>query len=746
MDRIKSLLNKRIGFFIFSLILFWVKTYIAYVVEFNLGVTGLFQNIILLFNPLPTAIIFLSLALYFKGSKKSYITMFIVYFLLSFWLYANILYYREFSDFITASIAMGAGGLTTGLVPAVMALLRPWDIVYWLDFIILIGILVVKKTNITFDSRKFPKRYAFAATALGIAFFAGNLSMAEADRPQLLERTFDRNYIVKYLGLNFFGGYNVYNTVQNNQIRAQADESDLSETMEFVQDNHAEPNSEYFGIAEDRNVITIVLESTQQFLIDYHLETPDGQQHEVLPFLNDVYHSDDTYSFSNFFHQTGQGKSSDAEVLAENSLFGLSQGSAFQSLGSTNTFHAAPNILKETAGYTTAAFHGNTGTFWNRNDTYQSFGYDYFFDSRFYDTSEERMHEYGVKDKLFFHDSAEYLQELPQPFYTKFLTVSNHFPYPMNEANADFPEANTSDETINQYFVTNHYADQSIEEFFNWLQESGLYEDSIIVMYGDHYGISNTRNPVLGEELLDIPQSEWDGYHDAQTQRVPMMVHVPGAGNGQVFDQYTGQVDILPTLLHLLGINTDPYVFMGQDMLSEQNNNIVTLRNGRVITPKYTFVGGTIYDTETGEVLNDTLSEEEVNNLLAKRQEATKVLNHSDQVLQMDLLRFYTPETLTGIEPIPYTYAEQMQYLENEPEKETSLEAQSDHPNPAALYQTDAPEMNIGQGVQSGSTQNGQTQQNNGTNAGEQKSGIKGQDEQIEQNSVEVQTNQNPQQ
>jgi len=714
MNRIKSLLNKRIGFFIFALVLFWIKTYVAYLIEFDLGVNGLFQQFILLINPLPSAVIFLSLALYFKGSKKSYIAMFVIYFLISLWLFANILYYREFSDFITASIAMGAGGLTTGLIPSTIALLRPWDIVYWLDFILLIGILVVKKTNISLDPRQFYKRYAFAATFLGVAFFAGNLSMAEADRPQLLERTFDRNYIVKYLGLNFFGGYNVYNTVQNNQIKAQADESDLSSVVEFVQNNHAEPNPQYFGKAEGRNVITISLESMQQFLIDYQLEGVDGQQHEVLPFLNDIYHSNDTYSFSNFFHQTGQGKSSDAEVLAENSLFGLPQGSAFQSLGSTNTFHAAPNILKETADYTSAAFHGNTGTFWNRNDTYQSFGYDYFFDSRSYDTSGNRTHEYGLKDKLFFHDSAKYLQQLPQPFYAKFVTVSNHFPYPLSEENADIPKANTSDETINQYFQTANYADQAIEEFFSWLKESGVYEDSIIIMYGDHYGVSNTRNPILGEDLFDIPQNEWSGYHDAQTQRVPMMIHVPGSDNGKIIDKYTGQVDILPTLLHLLGINTDPYLFMGQDMLSKQNNNIVTLRNGRVITPKYTFVGSTIYETETGEVLNETLSEDQINNLLSKRQEATDVLTHSDQILQMDLLRFYTPETLTGVEPIPYTYGEQHQYLSKDSDKETSLKAQSKHSNPASSYKTDAPEMSSGQSSQSSNSSQEQDLKQNG--------------------------------
>ncbi|PJH64199.1 LTA synthase family protein, partial [Salmonella enterica] len=118
----------------------------------------------------------------------------------------------------------------------------------------------------------------------------------------------------------------------------------------------------------------------------------------------------------------------------------------------------------------------------------------------------------------------------------------------------------------NQYFQTANYADQAIEEFFSWLQESGVYENSIIVMYGDHYGVSNARNPVLGEDLFGIPQNEWSGYHDTQKQRVPMMIHIPGSDSGKIIDKYTGQVDILPTLLHLLGINTDPYLFMGQDM------------------------------------------------------------------------------------------------------------------------------------------------------------------------------------
>jgi lipoteichoic acid synthase len=694
MSTLKKIGSKRLGFFAFTSILFWIKTYLSYLIEFELGVVGPMQQFILAINPIATTIVLFSAALYFKKSERSYRALFVIFFLASLLLYANILYYREFSDFLTMNMMLNSNSnVSSALFSSTFAMMRPWDLMYWIDFIALIVMVSWSKVPVEKDKRPLQKRYAVAMTVLGLAVFAGNLALAESDRPQLLIRAFDRNYMVKYLGINFFTGFDAYQTAQNNQIRASADESDLKEVMEFVDENYAAPNPEYFGIAEDRNVITIVLESAQQFMIDYELEDENGEMHELMPFVNSIYHDEATYSFENFFHQTGQGKSSDAEVLAENSLYGLQQGSAFQTIGGSNTFQAAPAILGE-AGYTTAAFHGNVGSFWNRIDTYQNFGYDYFFDSDFYDMGEGRTLEYGLKDKLFFRDSTEYIEQLPQPFYSKFLTVTHHFPYPLDEQNIDFPSANTEDETINNFFVTAHYMDQAVEEFFQWLKDTGLYEDSIIIMYGDHYGISNMRNPHLAP-LIGVEEDEWGAYHNAQVQRVPMMFHVPGVDNGEIFETYSGQVDILPTLLHLLGIETNEYMFMGQDMLSPERNESVPLRNGRVITPEYTFIGQNVFDTETGELLDDTFTEEEWAELEVIRDEARAELDYSDSILMMDLLRFYTPESLKDVEPNDYLYRDQLEQLQNHPNRGTSLieNLDADVESTIEWYETNAPEL-----------------------------------------------------
>ncbi|MDV2686874.1 glycerol phosphate lipoteichoic acid synthase, partial [Alkalihalophilus lindianensis] len=140
-----------------------------------------------------------------------------------------------------------------------------------------------------------------------------NLGLAEKDRPQLLTRSFDRNYLVKYLGAYNFTIYDVIQNIKSSSQRALADSSDITDVENYRKANYAEPNPQYFGKAKGMNVIYVSLESLQTFIIDYKM--PDGQ--EVMPFLHSLTHDKNTFYFDNFYHQTGQGKTSDAEFLME---------------------------------------------------------------------------------------------------------------------------------------------------------------------------------------------------------------------------------------------------------------------------------------------------------------------------------------------------------------------------------------------------------------------------------------------
>lgn len=692
----QAILNTRLGFFTLAVLLFWAKTYYSYQTAFSLGVTGPLQQFILFINPVATTLFIFSIALYFKKPRRAYIALFVLYLLATALLYSNVIYYREFTDFLTVNTMLGAKSVAGGLNTSAFALTSFADIFYILDFIILLGLLLSKQVKM--DPRPFKKRYAFAMTVLSVAIFGANLSIAESNRPQLLTRTFDRNYIVKYLGLNVFTVYDGIKTAQANQVKANADSSDMDEVISYLNEHRAAANPATFGSAKGKNVIYIHLESFQQFLIDYKLKDENGVEHEVTPFLNSLYHDQSTTSYENFFHQVGQGKTSDAETLLENSLFGLPQGSAFTQAGSSNVFQAAPQILRDNGNYTSAVFHGNVGSFWNRDNTYKSFGFNYFFDASYYDVSGGNTLEYGLKDKLLFQESTQYLEQLPQPFYAKFLTVTNHFPYPLDDDNVEFPRATTGDSTIDGYFATAHYLDQSVKEFFDYLKASGLYDNSMIVLYGDHYGISNSRNPSLAP-LLGKTSEEWTDYDNALVQRVPFMYHIPGQTNGGIKSEFGGQIDVLPTLLHLLGVDTtneDGFIQFGTDLTSPEHDQTVAFRNGSFVTPKYTVMGTKIYDTKTGALITDP-SEEVLAEVEVLRTGVEKQLNLSDSIINSDLLRYYTPANFTPVDPTVFNYKNQVDQLKEAAKKlgdeNTSLINQKDGQSTVELYKTDAPEL-----------------------------------------------------
>lgn len=682
-------MSTRLGFVLTLLLLYWFKTMWAYSVDFNLDIQGPYQIFLAVINPLPISLLFIGLALYIKRTKLFYSLAFGIYLLLFIWLISNSIYYREFTDFVTVNTMLASSKVSAGLGAAALELFRPWDVIYILDFPIL-AFFFFKKW-IRMDNRPFNKRASFAVTSLSAMLFSANLFLAEIDRPELLTRGFSNYYVVRALGLPAFLGYSANQTYAANKERSKASEADLKPVEEYIQQHYAKPNPEYFGMAKGRNVIYIHLESFQQFLIDYKLKV-DDKEYEVTPFLNSLYHSKETFAFSNVFNQVKAGKTSDAETMIETGLFGLNQGSFMVNYGGTNTQQAAPFILSKNGYNSSAVFHGNAGSFWNRNTAYKQWGYNYFFDASYFTKqNSSNSFQYGLNDKYMLKDSIKYLERLQQPFYTKFITVSNHYPYTTSLSGDDlgFPLAKTQDETINGYFATANYLDSSIKAFFDYLKESGLYKNSIIVLYGDHYGISNSRNPALAP-LLGKNSETWSSYDNAMLQRVPYMVVVPGMDKGGIIDTYGGEIDMLPTLEHLLGIESNKFLQVGQDMLSPDHDQIVAFRSANYfVTPEYTSYSGRTYYTKTGEEITnpDEKTKEELDKI---REAANLQLKISDSIQTGDLLRFFKGNDLGKVDPEDYSYTNSFKALKKiekeKGDKSTSLYNQRGNQSTVDLF------------------------------------------------------------
>lgn len=689
LQKLRSGLNTRLGFFTLTVILFAIKSYWAYSTKFALGVTGGMQQFLLAFNTIPGALIFLGIALYFRG-RLAYWLMSILNGLLSMWLLANILYYREFSDFITFSIIKSSGSASNNLGKSIAGIFHFTDLFVFADVILIIIVLAFHVIRI--DTRYFKRRYAAIITLLGALLFGVNLGMAESDRSGLLTRTFDNNYLVKYLGIQAYTVVDGVKTTRNSAIKANANTKDLTPVLNFLKSNRVNGNIEYSGVAKGKNVFIIHLESLQQWVIDYKV---NGE--EVTPFLNSIYHSSDTLSFDNFFHQVGQGKTSDAELMLETSLFGLPEGSAMSVDGTSNTFQAAPAILAQDQGYTSASFHGDVPSFWNRDNTYKSWGYDYYFSKSYFPEIKDYDAGYGIKDKIFMASSMQYIQQLPQPFYAKLITVTNHYPYILDSKNKSIDALKTGDSTVDPYVQTAHYLDESIKEFYSYLDKTGLRDNSMVVLYGDHYGISDNHKSAIAQIL---GKNSVDNYDLAMFQKVPFMIQMPGLKGG-INHTYGGEIDVLPTIENLLGIDSSRFVQFGQDLLSTSRNQIVSFRDGDFVSPTYTKYGGTVYNTKTGKEISSPTSEQTT--AINKIQKyVTTELNMSDKVVNGDLLRFYHPKGFTKVNKKNYTYnlEKSLQKLAKaQKEKKTSIETENGG-STLSDYTTDAPELdgkNIGE-------------------------------------------------
>lgn len=687
MGRLKASYNwltkTKLGFFTVVVVFFWIKTYLTYITKFNLGVVGSMQNFLLLINPLPTAILLIGIGLFFKG-RKSYWIMVIIDFLLSLWLFSNILYYREFSDFLSTSIIKTSGSTSDNLGKSIAGITKGTDFLVFLDVVIIVLLIAFKVFKI--DVRRLKLKVSLLIEGLAVVLIGTNLTMAQKDRPGLLTRTFDNNYIVKYLGLNAFAVYDGVKTAQNNAIMAKANHSDLKTVQSYIKKNYIAPNPEYYGVAKNKNVLVIHLESFQQFLIDYKWH---GK--EVTPNLNKLYHANDTISFDNFFNQVGQGKTSDAEMMLENSIFGLQSGSAMSSYGTSNTFESAPAILGQKAGYTSAVMHGGAGSFWNRDNAYKSFGYDYFMPLSYYQNKKGYYLGYGIKDKLFFDQSIKYMEHLPQPFYLKMITVTNHYPYDLDKKNQSIDKTDTGDKTVDGYVQTAHYLDQAIGELMSYLKKSGLEKNTLIMLYGDHYGISGNHHKASAQ-LLD--KDSFNNFDNLQFQRVPLMFHMPGLKGG-INHTYGGEIDVRPTLFNLLGINDQNMIQFGHSLLAKNAPQIVAQRNGDFITPKYSKVEGSYYYTQSGKRITHPSKKVKVQ-LASISNTVTTELSLSDRVITGNLLRFYKPDGFEYVKRKNYSYkkSDSLKRLKKaEKKSKNSVWYQNGKKTTQSDFKTDAPEL-----------------------------------------------------
>lgn len=542
--------------------------------------------------------------------------------IISLMLMADLMYYRYFKDVITVA-ALKNVKLLGGVSSSVGSLFSLKDLLYLVDVITLIPF--VKKYRNKENIKKKPILSKFAAFCImfivGVFINAKSVYAVSKEQPTLLSSMSNRIYLTKLIGnLNFHAidAYNYVSTKVKNSKTLSSQEQ--QEIKSFLENNNNSSGTYLKGEGEGKNLIVIQVEALQQFVINKKV---NGQ--EITPNLNKWLNR--SLYFDNYFYQVAGGNTSDAEFMSNNSLYPAASGAAYYSY-SGNQYDSLAKQLKDKEYYT-AALHGYNEGFWNRNVMYKSEKFDDFYGEHSFNVNESVG--LGLSDKSFLEQSVDKLKSFQQPYYSFLITLSSHFPYDDVEGYGNFDVGEYNNTLLGNYLKGIHYTDEQLGMFLDKLDKEGITQNSVIVLYGDHFGIprDNIEELYKFENMSNVNDLQWFQY-----QKVPLIIHFPEDANKGVNHTYSGQMDLYPTLANLFNLPKQ-YMF-GKDILNSDNGKVV-FRNGSFTDGNVFYVSwtNTYYDIKSGKQI------EETDELAKMKEEYNKELQYSDDILNHNLIKVF---------------------------------------------------------------------------------------------------------
>ncbi len=543
-----------------------LKSYLAWMVIFD---------DVMPWKPLITEIPFIWLVfslIEWFASKRKLAAYMSVNLLLTAIFFAAIMYYKYYGVIVTYH-ALEQVNQVTAVSNSVFSLMDPYYLLIFTDIIVMFVLLWrsdrVKKWKIRHakkEKRKFvPIVFVFS---LMLCLF------------QIMPNRASMNEIVKAqeMGILNYEAYTIFQ--QENTELADAKTITQDKINELKGLGASDQEALLSGVAQGKNLIIIQMESYQQFLMNLKI---DGK--EITPNMNKL--ARESLYFPNFFQNVGQGNTSDAEFVVNTSFYIPPRGAATQHYAD-RVLPSLPKLL-QAEGYDTATFHTNVVEFWNRGELYKALGFNRYYDKAFFGEDDKLF--FGASDDALYSKTAAELKKMHdtgKPFYAQVISMSAHHPYTIPEVKYRMTLPERYDGTfVGDYIRSQNYADDALGKFIEQLKKDGIWDNSMVVVYGDHLGLPIYSLDNKDKELMHEIYGR--DYNSGDMINIPLIIHGEGL-QPEVKEQVGGQIDLLPTVSNLLGVSLDQQLHFGQDLLNNTDNNLLP---ERYYLPSGTFINNT---------------------------------------------------------------------------------------------------------------------------------------------------------
>ena len=389
-----------------------------------------------------------------------------------------------------------------------------------------------------------------------------------------------------------FGAYEyVIKDAERLKSKTTVSSDELNEITEFIADSKKEKSS-LQGKYEGKNLILVLCESFGPQAIDEQL-TP------TLYMMS----TNGTY-FTNFYSPLYPSNTCDSEFISQTSQMpSIDYGTTSKDFGQNYYPYSLANLFKD-MGYSVNSFHSHEKEFYNREQLHSSLGFEYLYDDSDLGIKVDGIkYSHWVDDSELFEKAVEYT-DFSKPFYDFIITCSGHIPYSSERIEIQ----DNYQKVINlypsmpkqeaYYYAAQMKLDEGLEKLITLLDQKGELEDTIIIIFGDHYpyGIGD------GDSYSDMYGDLENGYDIYKT---PFIIYDANT-IGETKTTLTSTFDIYPTITSLFNLDDTNAYTVGEDAFNDSNDRFVLFSNHSVLSNDfyYNSNNSTMYGTDKNDLLN----------------------------------------------------------------------------------------------------------------------------------------------
>lgn len=480
-------------------------------------------------------------------NRARIVTGLMVSFFISLLLFSDNIYYTFSNNFL--SVAQITNLQYGDEIASTLPMLLEWkQIWYFADIIILLILIATKVLKIEKKPKKTLKQKGMKIGAGVIGVICCSILMIQyVEKGNQL--SYNKDMQIREATIY---GYHIYDIQNAINIKASTAYKTKEQMEEAYQTLRQQYDSKYYQIPDDlegvlvgKNVIVLQLESVQEFVLHQEI---NGE--EITPNLNRFL--EDNVEFSNMFMQS-YSTTADSEHSTITSLYPMENGMTFSKYY-TNQYDDLFKMFHEN-GYYTSYMHGNYPYFWNRGNVYGRMEVDELDLKEQFENLSENING-DLSDELLYRQAVQKLKTQEQPFISYIVSASSHTPYILeglqDRSKVTIDVGEYKDTYFGNYLEAVNYADYAFGVFLEELKKEDLYDDTAILVFGDHNGLS-----MYQEEMMDFLKQKNPNLDDIDLKlnyiRVACGFKIPGIEK-QKIEKTVSKLDIKPTLTYLAGI------------------------------------------------------------------------------------------------------------------------------------------------------------------------------------------------